>query len=191
MSAGGEIVEYFGSTFDEEHDSVGPMAGTGEKNKSALGENSKVGDVSTGAVLLGAYLNGPLSACKAPDTNEKITSLIHDESDKFSGEESSILIRTHAKLSSVPTDEACANVTLYTMGGGPHENAFCTSNDGPIVATEKDKRPKKFTPESTEKAGNTFERDTHNIPNTGIGSATVADVENVDKVAETSNVNGE
>lgn len=58
------MVETVGPHVKDDHDSVGPGAGTADCDKATIGENTKVGDASTGSFLIGAYLNGPLSACK-------------------------------------------------------------------------------------------------------------------------------
>lgn len=53
-----------GTHDEDEHDSVGPLAGAVEKLVTADGLITAEGDASTGSFLIGAYLNGPLSACK-------------------------------------------------------------------------------------------------------------------------------
>lgn len=143
---------------EDEHDSVGPVAGARDKKETTIGEDPKVGDASTGTVLIGAYSNGPLSACKAPDTIKELSDIHHDESGIISGEVSSVLIRTHAKVpKSTKNVGACAYVRSYTIGGGPHENTLCTSKEGICVAAEKNSHLASLTPKSSVEKGNTDE----------------------------------
>lgn len=143
---------------EDEHDSVGPVAGARDKKDTTIGENSVVGDASTGTVLIGAYSNGPLSARKAPDTIKELPDIHHDDSGIISGEVSSVLIRTHAKVSkSTKNVGAIAKVRSYTIGGGPHENTLCTSKEGIYVAAEKDSHLTLLTPVKSVKEGETEE----------------------------------
>lgn len=177
---------------EDEHDSVGPIAGAADKKDTTIGEDAKVGDASTGTVSLGAYLNGPLSACKTPCTDKEIPNIHTDESGIMSGEVSSVLICTHAGVPKLTKNVgACAKVRSYTIGGGPHENTLCTSLEGKYVAAEKNSHLAFLTPISTVREGNADEYTTHNIHNTGSGTASVADLVDADKMTEVTKVVGD